>query len=477
MDKNLALEVLELFDLYQQRREKSVGSNQTGQLMHGPSSLFGTPGLEPNVISTIYQPRGLGAVLPRVPTRFTNPLFPALVGQGAASGSEPSDACGDPKRAGAKQLGTLTAQFGFLQRGTNTIDPSRIIQLINRGEFTDLQLIGSLLSNQTGMAPGGLDNSANVLNNAIYSEMNGVGVEFERVLSTQLWQGAIANSNGSGYKEFPGLDAQIATGQKDAINNVTVPALDSYVTSFQYQRVDSTGNRDIVEDLSMMEFYLYDLANQTGMSVEWVIVMRPNLWQELTSVWPIAYNTNRGGILAGNERLMIDGGDMIAQRDAMRRSMTLEINARTYRVVLDNGINEKTNITSGSVPAGNYASSIYMVPVRVNGLPMTRIEHLDYRVIAQYLGQTGELANKTMFWSPDGLFLWVYRDLPGFCFDLVARTEQRVVLQTPHLAGRIDNVLYAPVTHLREPDPASPYFVQGGVSVQPGVSTNYAVWR
>jgi hypothetical protein len=476
MDKTLAMEVLELFDLYQKQREKAVGSNQTGQLMHGPSSLFGTPGLEPNVVSTIYQPRGLGSVLPRVPTRFTNPLFPALVGQGAAQGSEPTDACGDPKRAGAKQVGTLTAQFGFLQRGTNTIDPSRIIQLINRGEFTDLQLIGSLLSNQTGMAPGGLDNSANVLNNAIYSEMNGVGIEFERVLSTQLWQGAIANNSGSGYKEFPGLDAQIATGQRDAINNVTVPALDSYVSSFQLQRIDGSGNRDIVSDLSMMEFYLTDLAAQTGMNVEWVIAMRPNLWQELTSVWPIAYNTNRGSILAGNNRLMIDGGDMIAQRDAMRRSMTLEINARTYRVVLDNGINEKTNINTAGIPAGNYASSIYMIPVRVNGMPMTRIEHLDYRVIAQYLGQTGELANKTMFWSPDGMFLWVYRDLPGFCFDLVARTEQRVVLQTPHLAGRIDNIRYAPITHLREPDPASPYFVQGGVSVQP-VDATFAVWK
>lgn len=476
MDKTLAMEFLELFDLYQERREKAVGSNQTGQLMHGPSSLFGTPGLEPNVISTLYQPRGLGAVLPKVPTRFTNPLFPALVGQGAAQGSEPSNACGDPKRAGAKQVGTLTAQFGFLQRGTETIDPSRIIQLINRGEFTDLQLIGSLLSNQTGMAPNGLDNAQAVLNNAIYAEMNGVGIEFERVLGPQLWQGAIANSSGSGYKEFPGLDAQIATGQRDAVNNVTVAALDSYVDSFALDRIDGTG-RDIVSYLSMMEFYLYDLAQQTGMTVEWVIAMRPNLWQELTSVWPIAYNTNRGSILSGNNRLMIDGGDMIAQRDAMRRSMTLEINARTYRVVLDNGINEKTNITTANIPAGNYASSIYMVPVRVNGMPMTRIEYLDYRIVQQYLGQTGELAGKVLFWSPDGQFLWTYRNLPGFCFDLVARTEQRVVLQTPHLAGRIDNVRYAPIRHIREADPASPYYAAGGVSVQPGVSSNYAVWR
>src|SRR5690606_5930414 len=102
---------------------------------------------ERDVISTIYQPRGLGAVLPAVPTTTTNPLYPALVGQAEAQGSEPSDACGDPKRAGAKQIGTLTAHLGMLQRGTETIDPSRIITKINRGEMTDLRLIGALLNN------------------------------------------------------------------------------------------------------------------------------------------------------------------------------------------------------------------------------------------------------------------------------------------------------------------------------------------
>lgn len=471
-----ANEILALVDAYMDQREKAVSTGQTGQLVHGPSSLLGTPGLSRDVISAIYQPRGLGAILPRFPTRETNPLFPILTGQSADVGSEPSTACGDPVRAGMKQIGTLTSTFGLVQRGTNTIDPTRIIRLTNRGEFTDLQLIGSLMNNESGLAPGGLNNASQVLNNAIYNEMNGVGISYERALTPMLWQGAVANNNAEGYKEFPGLDAQIATGQVDAITNTTIPGADSYVTSFQYQRVDSTGNRDIVEDLAMMEFYLTDLADRTGLTAEWVIVMRPNLWQELTAVWPIAYNTNRGSILSGNNRLVIDGGDMIAQRDAMRRSMTLEINARTYRVVLDNGINEKTNVTSGSVPAGSYASSIYMVPIRVNGIPVTRIEYADYRVIQQYLGQTGQLAGKVMFWTPDGQFLWTYRDLPGRCFDLVAITEPRVVLQTPHLAGRMDNVLYAPITHTREYDPSNPYYAAGGVSIQSETAT-YAVWK
>lgn len=478
MNEQEMTEFVELFMKYQDAKglaTKSVSTGNTSQLMHGAGGLFGATGLNREILSTIYQPKGLGARLPKLATNATQPYFSALTGQGAAQGTNPSTACGDPRRAGLKTTGTLTAQFGFDQVGTDTIDPSEIITTLNRGEFTDLTLIGSLYNNDTNMGPAGMNDSNQVLNNAIYNQMNGVGIEFERSLSSQLWRGAIANNNGSGYKEFPGLDSQIATGQVDAISNVTVPSLDSYVDSLAYDMIDGSG-RDIVRWLSTMEYYLVDLAERTGVTVTWAIVMRPTLWQELTDIWPISYSTNRGSILSGNTRMVIDGGDMVAARDAMRRSMTLEVNARSYPVITDTGINEKNNITNAQLAAGQYASSIYMIPLTVNGMPVTRMEYLDYRVIAQYLGSTGELANKVMFWSPDGMFLWVYRDLPGYCFDLVARTQQRVILQAPHLAGRIDNVGYRPIRHLREPDPSNPYYADGGVSLRNGPTT-YAVWK
>lgn len=484
MDPEQVKEFMEVWAAYQQvkgqgggangLKRKAVASNITAQTMHGPGGLFGTEGLNPEVISTIFQPAGLGARLPKIGTRYTNPLFPALTGQEDSNGSEPSDSCGDPVRAGAKKACYLTARFGMLQRGTEIIDPSEIITLINRGEFTDLRLIGALLNNDTGFAPEGLNNADAVLNNVIYAQMNGVGIEFERVLSRQLWQGVTAGAT-DGFAEFPGLDVQIATGQVDADTGTTCPALDSDVKDFNFDAVGGSG-RDIVEYMSMLEFYIRTLAERTGLTAEWVWVMRPELWQELTAVWPIAYNTNRGAsVLSGNTRMIIDGGDMIAQRDQMRRSMRIEVNARTYEVILDYGIAEDTNITNANVGLGQYASSIYFLPLRVNGLPVTRLEYLDYRVIQQYLAQSGELAGKVMFWTNDGMFLWVYRDLPGFCFDLVARTQQRVVLQTPQLAGRIDNVLYEPLQHIRSPYPDDAYFRDGGVSSRTA-PTQQAVW-
>jgi hypothetical protein len=58
------------------------------------------------------------------------------------------------------------------------------------------------------------------------------------------------------------------------------------------------------------------------------------------------------------------------------------------------------------------------------------------------------------------------------------KTEDRVVLRTPQLSGRLDLVKYSPLQHGRDSDPSSPYFMDGGISINTStlVSTPYAVW-
>lgn len=479
MDEKDLKELQEFAKMYQAfMATKTVAANNTAQLMHGPTGLFSQSGLNPEVFSAMIQPAGLGAVLPKVATRYTNPQFPILTGQEDDNGTEPDDSCGDPVRAGFKKLCTLTAQFGMLQRGTDTIDPSEIITLLNRGEMTDLRLMGQIQNNNTGFLPNGMPDPNDILNNVVAAQMSAVGTSFIRNLSGQLWTGSIAGAT-NGWAEFPGLDSQITTGHKDSVTGTLCPGADSDVKDFTYNNVDGTDGKDIVEYISMLEFYVTDVASRTGATCEWVWTMRRELWQELTAIWPTAYNTNRGasvGTIGGNLAIVVDGGDMTAQRDMMRRSMTLDVNGRTYKVVLDDGINEVVNGDVANLNAGEYASDIYFVPLSANGYPVTRLEYLDYRVVSQMLGAVSQLAGKVQFWTNDGAFLWVYRDLPGFCFDIVGRTQQRVVLQTPHYAGRIQNVKYSPLQHLRSHDPDSPYFEDGGVSTRTDLSNNYAVW-
>jgi hypothetical protein len=84
------------------------------------------------------------------------------------------------------------------------------------------------------------------------------------------------------------------------------------------------------------------------------------------------------------------------------------------------------------------------------------------------------LDNRQDFWTDDGIFLWAIEN-QKYCYKLSLKTEQRVILRTPQLSGKIQNVKYVPLQHLRSSDPDSEYWADGGVSLR-GAGTAYAVW-
>lgn len=457
---------------------KAPAANMTAQKLHGLTGTFSTSGLDRDIISTHVRPHGIGEVLPMFPTVEEDPRFGALTGVSDDVGSEPANPC-DNAPSGYIKACNLTAQFGRVARDTETIDMDEVGLKVNRGDFTDLMLHGFRLGGEVdaGMYPSGLD-PADILNVVVASQMVGVGERLYRKLMVHNWQGSPANNNpGGGYKEYPGLDNQIVTGQVDADSGTACASLDSDVKDFNFASVGTGSGNTIVTYLSMLEYFLYTQAENTGMlPVRWALSMRPQLFYELTAVWPIIYNTDKVAAATGNSRLVIDGGDMVRERDAMRAGKYLMVNGRRYDVVTDPGIFEATNITNGNIPAGSYASSIYMVPLTINGsFPVTYRQHKNYR--AMWAPELPLLRNRQRFWTDDGVFSWSFED-NKWCLKLSAKTEQRIVLRTPQLAGRIDNVLYSPLQHLREFNPDggnNPYWINGGVSLRPVPAKN-AVW-
>ena len=456
---------------------KAPASTMTAQKLHGLRGTFSTFGLERDVISTHVQPHGIASVLPLLPNNDEDPRYGALTGFSDDIGSEPATPCDDAPTGFLKAC-NLTAQFGRVARSTETIEMDELGLRINRGDFTDLVLRGLDLGmgERAGLMPRNL-NPNQILNIVTMSQMVTAGVRMERVLTRHIWQGSPANNNiGGGYKEFPGLDNQIATGQVDADSGTACPSLDSDIKNFAFNNVNGADGNDIVDYLSMLEYFIYTLAADTGMlPAEWVFVMRPQLWYELSRVWPIAYNTDRVAIAlaaATNARVTIDGRENIRERDTMREMGQIAVNGRTYKVIEDTGINELNSSTSGSLSPGEYASDIYMVPLRVVGnFPVLFRQHKDYR---QAITEFSVLRGKERFWTDGGAFSWAFED-SKWCVKLTAKTEQRVVLRTPQLAGRIQNVKYAPLQHLREADPTDAHWVNGGVSLRSTPSKS-AVW-
>jgi len=458
-------DVLEGMKSKEDLHTKAPANFHTADRLHGFNGMFSSSDIERDVINAHMRPEGIGSVLPLMPTIDENPLFASLTGFGEYAGAEPTYVCEDAP-TGYMKGALLTARFGRVRRDTDTIDMTQVMRRVNRGDMTDLILRGSVLG-LSGLTPSGLDQSG-ILDIVTKSEMITAAVMAERKLLEMMWQGSFAIAG-----EFPGLDVQIATGQKDAETGVLVPSLDSDVKNYNYA---SVANTLIVEYMSMLEHYLRNNARKMGLEpVTWVWVMRPDLWQEITAVWPLAYHSQKGALLNGlNATVFLDGRTNVDERDAMRQGRYLDVNGNRYQVILDDGIYEKNNITTAGLIPGQYASSIYFVPLTIaGGMPATYRQYLDYRQAQPNVSLLQ--GHEDFFWTDNGLFTWAISQVK-WCYKLHLLTEQRVVLRVPQLAGRIDNVKYQPLQHLRDSDPDSPYFKDGGVSLRGVNTTPYAVW-
>jgi hypothetical protein len=449
--------------LEDKEEQKAAGNVHSAMTLHDGGGIFSTPGLDRTVITAHIRPMGIGSSLPLLPSIDADPRFASITGFSGEYGARVTNACDDAPTGYMKGC-NLTALFGLERQDTETIEMDRVMLRWNRGDFRDLMLRGQLLG-LSGLTPQGM-NQQDVLNVITKAEMVSAAVRAERQLVRQMWQGNILLS------EFPGLDAQIATGQVDADTNTACSALDSDVKDFGYDDVCGTG-RDIVEYLSMLVWYLEYNAMHMGLDpASFVIVMRPELWYELSACWPCRYMTNRCANAAGTAVGVINDENNVNLRDGMRNGLYIDINGKRYPVIVDHGIFEHNSTNNANLNAGEFASSIYVVPMTIQGgFPVTYREYLDYRGAA---ADVALLDNRHDFWTDDGIYSWAIEN-QKWCYKLALKTEQRVILRTPQLAGKIQYVRYTPLQHLRDPQATSSYFQDGGVSVRSG-GTRYAVW-
>jgi hypothetical protein len=444
----------------------------------GPGGFMSTPGLENPVISTHIRPMGIDEYLPITPATTTNPLYAVFTGVTDETGSEPETVCDDGP-TGLMKGASFTNVFGRLIRSTPVIDVGQLAETV-RGQNTDLRLLadrgapGGNLMLRTDVIP-----TDDILRSATSGAMFVAATLIQRELSRMIWTGnpATNGSPNSGRLDFAGLDLQVGTGRVDATSGVAVSSLDSYVKNANYATLSEY---NIVAHLQDMEYRLRTRASRLFGSAEFALVMRPEMWHELTTLWPIQYNTQAAGFVlpgASNVSVSINADSVVSARDEMRRTLRITINGNSYPVILDDGITEENpttqGITPGALQAGEFASTIYMLPLTVaGGFRSLRLEYLDFRIGINDARRVG--FDTEMMWTDDGRYLWT-AEKKHSCFWFRARIEPRVLLHTPHLAGKIQRLVVSPMSHIESPYPDSPYHVNGGLSVRP-VETLFTPW-
>ena len=447
--------------------QKTATGNPSGPYVHGPGGLFGVRGLSRDIISTHTQFTGsLGEMLPIQQSNEVTPLFPYITGFLRSDQQEKNGVCDDPEEAGSFKTCIQTTVFGRKEFKTREMEINATGRVINRGEFNDLRIINSPLVNQMGgllqnIFPNASGDQAIRVGQEMLIRMIEVGVAYQRWFCPQVYIGNPANSSaGGGYKEFMGLDLLISRVKIDAETGAACPSLYSDVKNFNYGAVSATADPDIYRTLSTMMYILERKAIQQNLApVQFAIVMRSQMFWELSRFWPSQYNTDGTGL--ANAAFDTLYRENIAMRDAMRTGQYLLINSKQYRVILDDCIMEETTADNNAIPLGGYASDIYIVPISARGGTMQTMywEYFDYRT--NVLPQMSGLP--TWFWSDDGVFLWTMGAPKNWCLDVSSKTEPRLILRTPQLAGRLQNVAYVPLQHTDDVLPSQAYHVNGGV--------------
>lgn len=458
---------------------------------HGQGGVFNIPGTENEVFSAMLLPTG--GILDYIPimdastdsggmfgiedTILESILTGVTAGAGDDYANQPSTDCADGPVGGLKKVCTIVNTHGRYRHGVREVSLHRAGRRAGKCDPLALRLMNSPnMQNLLGVPTAGAS-ANNVLMNEFADRMWESAVSARRAFSREVWLANPANGNGE-FRRFMGLNLHINTGTHvDYLSSAVCTAADPDLKNFGYTIVDAAAGRSIVEYIEMADAFCDFTANRSGLGpVSGVIVMRPELWREVSSIWPVQRHQEALLEIAryANGRVMVNGSDMTNERDMLRSTKLLPVNGKVIPVVVDDGIFENDSTNNANLAAGQYASDIYFLPLTVmGGIPVTYFKMYQYEnVQAQsFLNLPGGAATFTT----DGGFYRFYVNFKNGCLNMTWEFAPRLHVRTPQVAWRIQNVGYEPLQHFRSFDPASNYFANGGVTNQP-TTTYYTPW-
>lgn len=449
-----------------------------GPYGHGTDGLFNIPGTNDAVFSvmTLPQSGALGAIPVYNADQEETSMFggeqQALdtiltgVTQGAAESfdQQPTTDCAIGPVGGFTKLCTMVNPFGRYRFGVREVSMVRAGQRLSRVDPLALRLMNSPIMMELLGVPTNIPSIEAGFSNELARRMWESGVSARRFMGQRVWIGSPANNNGEA-RDIVGLDIHINENNKiDYKAMTTCTAANSDIYNFGHDLVGGSG-RDIVAYIEMAEDHTFFKAEMQGLSpFDGWIFMRPELWREISAVWPVRqYQSLLSQIaLFSNGRVVINAGEALSDRDRFRQLQVLPINGRVYRIVTDNSMRLYTPTDNALILPGQYSGDIVFVPATVmDSVPVTFFENYNHDN-AQSMSIQQLVGGDMTFTSDGGLFRWFVNFKNG-CLQLGWEFSPRLKVKTPQLGWRINNVKFQPLRKFIDPDPASSYFVDGGV--------------
>lgn len=451
------------------RKHDPASTTLTATPLHGPFpgnanqfGIFSGAGVRPQRFSALAHPEdGLMDLVSIERSEYTNELLEIMTGQTDGSGSNATGFCGNPPVAGSLKTCRQSFVFGDFYIKTQLNALPKIGELRNRADVpaqilnagpTGSPLIPDIMFQMTDTRDQ-LAVELYTLGNEVKRSITRVGVQGDDTVAS-------ASTERGFISEFDGLDIQIASGKTDSVSGIACPAADSQVLSFNALITGTIGGgdgRNIVQAISDMTFSAKELADKVGMSgVVWAWLMRRDQFRALTETYACNYATYRCTNTNAGQPQNQDAMTINALRLSMLQGQYLLVDGIEVPVVFSDGIPRET------LANNQYKADMYLIPVSWNGMPLLKLQYfpMDNQYITRFRSLTDPDEVQVI---NNGMYLVGKRATP-LCLEYHFAARWRLILETPFLAGRIDDVWYNYLARLNNPYSGESGYRDGGVT-------------
>lgn len=446
----------------------SMAGVQTPHGYHGFGSLgnvfgvFGRPGVRPEMYSAMARPMSLMSVLTPEPSEFTDEIYEIMTGQTASAGTNAADFCGNPPGVGDLKTCQQVYKFGEYFVKTN------LVSLPHVGERRDRRDIPRNILNSPAIDNPFLPDLVYKLDDSLSQlrfELFKVGADVERTLSKVAITGDISQASAStevGWiKEFTGLDLQVKTGYTDIPTGITCPAADSMVINYGVDvgaTIAGGDGRNLVQTFHDLYYAAQQRARGVNMEgVVWAFVGRSEAFRSIVERWACDYATYRCTTGTAGNPVSTDAQAAGELRIEMMSGQYLLIDGAAIPFLFDEGVPQ------GTPSANTLESDVFLVPLSWNGVPLLRLEYkkMDNEYTTEFATTFG--IESEVDYLNNGMYM-VGKRSAGLCLEFLFAAKMRMVLDTPFLAGRVDNVRYTFNAPIHNALPGSSYHYDGGVT-------------
>jgi hypothetical protein len=439
-----------------------ASTTPTAPTLHGPFhgntaqfGIFSNAGVRPSRWSTLARPWSFASIISLEKSRFWTEKLEVMTGVTEAAGSNASGFCGDPPTVGQGKICKQNFNWGKYYVKTDL----NVMPYI--GSYKDRADVPAEIINAGPVAnPFVPDVMYRLMpsDSQLRYELWRIGVEFERGLDVSLILGNNTTAIGTHgwFADFNGLDLQIKTGYTDADTGLACSAMDSIVITHS-AAVGGTAadGRNITQELSDLFYGLRQRASKFMMpDTQWAIVIREELFRSLVEAYSCQYHLYKCSG-AQYEENNIDQTTTNNLRLEMLRGRYLLIDGVPVPVVFSEGITQTT-------PSSNtFQSDMYIVPVSWRGTPLLRVEYhpMDSQPTTEFSNFQGDGVQTLN----NGLWMVGNRNT-GLCKEYHFALMMRMILETPFLAGRIDDINYTFSAEIRNALPGASFYHDGGAT-------------